>query len=99
MSPNARPEVQSDQGLIPSSRELPMKCDRRRQSLLVPLIACAAMAAAMLALSHALAADSPAPVAPKPVPAGERADYNRDIQPILPERCYFRHGPPPRQRE
>src|SRR5690242_20787047 len=76
-----------------------MMCDRRRRSLLAPFIACAALGAAMLALSHATAADAPAPVTPKPVPAGERVDYNRDIQPILSDRCFFCHGPDAAKRK
>src|SRR5690242_17648952 len=75
-----------------------MTCDRRRR-LLAPILACAALAAAMLALSHAVAADSAAPVTLKPVPAGERVDYNRDIQPILSDRCYFCHGPDAAKRK
>src|SRR4051794_14480564 len=42
-------------------------------------------------------AGTPAPI--KPVPAGERVDFTRDIQPILSDRCYFCHGPDAARRK
>src|SRR6185295_1924520 len=35
----------------------------------------------------------------KAVPAGERVDFNRDIQPILSDRCYHCHGPDAAKRK
>jgi hypothetical protein len=34
-----------------------------------------------------------------PARAGDAVDFNRDIRPILSDKCYFCHGPDPKQRK
>ena len=34
-----------------------------------------------------------------PVSAAEKLQFNRDIRPILSDKCFFCHGPDPKKRE
>src|SRR5262245_26899687 len=34
-----------------------------------------------------------------PARAGDQVDFNRDIRPLLSDKCYFCHGPDPKQRK
>src|SRR5712671_5580598 len=38
-------------------------------------------------------------LAPGPASAGDAVDFNRDVRPILSDKCFFCHGPDPKQRK
>jgi hypothetical protein len=66
---------------------------RRRICLLAALVV---VAATLLRFPRA-DAETPAAKLDAKLPA--KVDFNRDVQPILSDKCYFCHGPDPKQRK
>jgi hypothetical protein len=67
-----------------------------RRSYSVLAFAIVTAVATLLGFSLA-AADTPAAKNDAKLPA--KLDFNRDVQPILSDKCYFCHGPDPKQRK
>src|SRR4051812_8277131 len=79
--------------LTPQRDRLMMRRAIRAQFVLSTAIALATLASAALLCSRA----AEAPVAPPALLA--KVDFNRDVQPLLSDRCYFCHGPDASKRK